>query len=164
MTFAFVFPDDPSVLDGRPLLDVGCGDGLTSKALGANGLVIGIDVQPQLLKGRLAACASATALPFVDAYFATVLAADLCHHLSDEDLGLFFEGARRVLRPSGSVVAWWISHPLRHAPDAPDAPRYPRSYELVAEIAVASGFTSVELLPLKSVAYSSQNVGMIATK
>ena len=127
MAWTWVRPDDPTLLHHRPLLDIGVGDGQTAAALapGAIGLDARIDalraarrtVWP-LVAGR------ASAIPFRDARFATVLAADLFHH-SAVDLGradavlvrVFvtprMHGVHHGHRPEqthanwGVVFSWW---------------------------------------------------------
>lgn len=150
MPWTFVRPTDPSMLDGRPLLDVGTGDGQTLAALvEPRGVLVGVDASTEALRaasgtgmGHLV-CARAPSLPFADSSFGTVLAADLFHHLDDEVLEAVLGEAARVLRPGGRLVAWWYESPGR---DAPDAPRYPRSLESLAR--AARSFKDVDPLAL----------------
>ena len=132
MAFTWVRPRDRTVLDGRPLLDVGTGDGQTvAELVQGPGLVVGVDRELTLLRpGNVNA--EADALPFGDGTLGTVLAADLFHHLDDERLRVVLTEVRRVLRKGGHLVAWWFESPGR---EAPDAPRYPRPFEEVAEAA-----------------------------
>ena len=135
------------MLEGRPLLDLGTGDGQTLAALvDPGGLVVGVDRTIDLLRpGDVNA--EADRLPFSDQSFATVLAADLFHHLDDERLALVLTEISRVLEPQGLLVAWWYEQPGR---DAPDAPRYPRAYSVGAAAAGAAGFNSVSELALRN--------------
>jgi len=137
--FTFVRPVDARVLEGRPLLDLGTGDGQTLRTLvGDLREVVTVD-RSTVLAPMVAA--DALALPFADGSFVTVLAADLIHHVGDLD-ALFAEVAR-VLRPDGVLVAWWYET----APhEAPDAPRFPRSY---AEVAAHARFGDVRPLDLE---------------
>ena len=159
MPFTFVRPADPRVLDGRPLLDVGTGDGQTLRALVENhGLVVGIDRSTIL---RPTVGADAVLLPFGGSVFATVLAADLFHHLDDAALTLTLEELWRVLRPDGLVVAWWYAG---EATSAPDAPRYPRTIEPVRDALTSAGFTNVRELGLDVVLGGGPpTVGIVAS-
>jgi ubiquinone/menaquinone biosynthesis C-methylase UbiE len=104
--------------------------------------------------------AEAGHLPFRDESFATVLGADLFHHLDDANLATVLGEISRVLPPEGRLVAWWYERPGR---DAPDAPRYPRDYSVVATAAGAAGFTSVSKLDLTTtVDAGPPTVGLVA--
>jgi SAM-dependent methyltransferase len=133
MPFTFVRPADTRVLETRPVLDIGTGDGQTIRSLiGADSGIVGVDRSIELLSSTgLAhvACADAAALPFADGSFSTVLAADLFHHV--DDLERVIAEIRRVLRPDGALVAWWYANA---AHEAPDAPRFPRSFDEVAAL------------------------------
>lgn len=92
-----------------PLLDVGAGDGhFASVALGPR-VAVGVDVSLPALREATRrgvyehlTAASATALPFPDAHFATVVANCAIEHIPDlhATLGEF----RRVLRPGGRLL------------------------------------------------------------
>src|SRR5438552_3966894 len=117
--FAFVRPSDPALLAGRPLLDLGTGDGQTVRTLAPDGFVVGLDRTPELLRASglaRAVCSEATALPLSPGSFRTILAADLFHHLDNDHLGVALAEVRRVLRPDGVLVAWWYASPGRPAP------------------------------------------------
>jgi SAM-dependent methyltransferase len=156
VAWAFVRPSDERILDGRPLLDLGTGDAQTRDALAPDGFVVGVDRTTSLLRaGDVGAFAHR--LPFADGVFATVLAADLFHHLDDTHLAATLAEVVRVLRPDGVLVAWWYEH----TPDtAPDAPRFSRPYEVVAEAARQAGL-QVEALALTIAAPNSATVGLL---
>ncbi len=146
MPWAWVRPADLRILAGRPLLDLGTGDGQTLAALAPGGLTVGVDRRIALLSpGNVAA--EARVLPFKDGSFATTLAADLFHHLPDDNLADVLDEVFRVTSATGRLVAWWYEEPGR---EAPDAPRYPRSFGDVAWIAGNCGFKSAEPLELIS--------------
>lgn len=160
MSWTWVRPADPSLLDGRPLLDLGTGDGQTLNALAPSGLVIGIDRDPTLLR-RGSVNAEAHRLPIASKTIETVLAADLFHHLADPSLARAMQEVARVLAASGRLVAWWYETPGR---PAPDAPRHPRAYEAVAAAALEAGFGSVGPLELTTtMASGPPTVGLLAT-
>jgi SAM-dependent methyltransferase len=143
MAWSWVRPADPSLLDGRPLLDLGTGDAATIRGL--RGLVVGLDRSPEALRtagsGRFVA-GRAEQLAFRDGSLAVVVAGDLFHHLDDDALEATLGEVRRVLRPDGLLVAWWYERPSR---PGPDAPRYPRSFDAVAAFAE---FDRIEQLDL----------------
>ena len=162
MPWTWVRPQDPSVLAGRPLLDLGAGDGQTRAALvEGSGLVVGVDHAPDLLRpGDVNA--EATRLPFRDASFATILAADLFHHLDDAQLASVLSEIRRVLRMRGRLVAWWYADATR---PAPDAPRFPRRLDEVLTMVVSSGFAQHGPLRLATMLESTAaTVGLLAER
>lgn len=144
MPWSWVRPADPSVLRGRPLLDLGTGDGQTLAALVEDRrLVVGLDRSLDALRAgaltgiKLRVCGEAGLLPFGEGAFATVLAGDLFHHLDDDRLREAITEAKRVLRAGGRLVAWWYESEARRAPGAP---RFPRTHEAVAGIVEDAGF------------------------
>lgn len=158
VAWTFVRPADPSVLGGRPLLDLGIGDGQTLAAVAPDGFTVGLDrtfavLAPGSVNGE------AGRLPFGDRCFATVLAADLVHHLDDDTLVTVFDEIRRVLGPGGRLVAWWYE---QTSDTSPDAPRHTRSFESVSSVAQATGFT-VERLDLVIAAPNSATVGLVGS-
>ena len=156
MAWAFVRPADPRVLAPRPLLDLGTGDGQTIDALAPDGFVVGVDRTLRLLRPG-SVNASVLALPFGDATFQTVLAADLFHHLDDDDLAQTLREAARVLGPGGRLVSWW----LEHTPDpSPDAPRHTRTFEAVAERVTGAGLRAAPLA-LDVASTNSATVGLL---
>ena len=151
VTFSWVRPADPRVLEGRPLLDLGVGDGQTLRTLiERRGLVVGADRSADALRAARHAevplvRSEAAALPFRDGSFATVLAGDLFHHLDEQDLEVVLHEARRVLALGGRLIAWWYATPGR---PSPDAPRFPRSAAEVGRVASSAGYepTRLELI------------------
>jgi SAM-dependent methyltransferase len=95
-----------------PVLDIGCGDGhFASIAYGEVPLDVGIDVMARDLTEaasrpgvyRQVALASATALPFEDCSFATVVSNCAIEHIPDNHAVL--SEIARVLRPGGAFAA-----------------------------------------------------------
>jgi SAM-dependent methyltransferase len=160
MAWAWVRPVDRSVLEGRPLLDLGTGDGQTLDALVVDeGLVVAMDREPQLLRpGSVNAVAHA--LPFSDGSFAVVLAADLFHHLDDAGLASVLAEIGRVLRSGGRLVAWWYAQETR---PAADAPRFPRPLQDVLGAVRRAGFAGSGPLELAmSLESTATTVGLVA--
>ena len=127
------FPDDgPSyaraVSDAAPrsgeaVLDLGCGTGRAfdplRAAVGAPGLVVGLDLTPEMLDAATTAAhrtvtrlvlGDARRLPFPNGAFDAVFAAGLLPHLPDTMIGLAEIG--RVVRPGGRLT---LFHPIGHA-------------------------------------------------
>lgn len=167
MAWTWIRPRDPDVLVGRPLLDLGCGDGQTMAALvSPEGLVVGADRSLDALRaarrtvqGPLVA-AEAARLPFADSTFAVVLAADLFHHLSDEALGLVLSEIERILGLGGRMVGWWVAQPLQ---PAPDAPRHTRSFDEARSLVIRAGFEEVASLELRESLESSSTTTVALT-
>jgi len=163
-----VRPADPGVLSGRPLLDIGTGDGQTLTALVAGtGLVVGLDRSLSALRAarmtglKRSVCSAVPDIPFRSGVFEVVLAGDLWHHLADDALRSTLGEVRRVLTPGGRVVAWWYEAPAR---PAPDAPAFPRSFAEVARITQEQGFASVRALDLEiELASGPPTVGLVAS-
>jgi ubiquinone/menaquinone biosynthesis C-methylase UbiE len=152
MPWTWVRPADERLLDGRPLLDLGTGDGQTLAAVVRGpGPVIGLDRSVQALRAARRSTQTALVagdaerLPIAEGRISVVVAADLFHHLDDGTLERVLREVRRVLRPGGHLLAWWYRdrpHP------APDAPQHPRAGSRVGETALRSGFTRSEPLRL----------------
>lgn len=94
-----------------PVLDIGCGDGHFASIAYSTPLDVGIDVRESEVREanargrsvyRTVAIASATALPFADDAFATVVSNCAIEHIPDNDAVLAEIG--RVLRPGGSFA------------------------------------------------------------
>jgi SAM-dependent methyltransferase len=129
------------IAPGSTALDVGCGTGRALPALrdavGPGGLVIGMDLTPQMLhvahangRARAAALLLADAhhLPLADASIDTVFAAGLLTHLTDLHGGL--AELARVTRPAGQLV---VFHPTGRAALAARHGRTLRPDEPLAE-------------------------------
>src|ERR687892_2488383 len=92
MAWTWIRPADPRLLAGRPLLDLGTGDGQTLRALVEPvGLVVGVDrsivpMKQLATSGVHVLGADAGHLPFGRSTFGAVLAGDLIHHLNDDQL------------------------------------------------------------------------------
>lgn len=93
----------------RPILDVGCGDGLFASIALSERPDIGCDLSMKELSEARARSAyrslvggNAERLPFRDASFATVLSNSTLEHVRDVDLVL--GEIARVLRPGGRVI------------------------------------------------------------
>jgi SAM-dependent methyltransferase len=106
---------------GGTVLDAGCGTGRGADSLraavGPAGLVVGVDVTPEMLgvatgKRRPAAfgLADADALPLRDGCLDGVLAAGLLNHVPTPEATL--AELRRVTRPGGTLV---VFHPIGRA-------------------------------------------------
>jgi ubiquinone/menaquinone biosynthesis C-methylase UbiE len=106
------------VKSDQEILDVGCGTGyfarMLAQAVGPNGLVVGMDASPEMIRyandraDRPANCqfqlGTAEALSFSDARFDVVVSSLFMHHLP-EDLQLTaLREMRRVLRPGGTLL------------------------------------------------------------
>jgi ubiquinone/menaquinone biosynthesis C-methylase UbiE len=96
-----------------PVLDVGCGYGTLTRALGEAGIeAVGVDADPRSLdvaRGRCSDCrfvlADARALPFPAASFSTLILRDSLHHLVAEPAWAEIAAElMRVLAPGGRVV------------------------------------------------------------
>ena len=101
-------------LDGRRVLDVGCGDGTYALAAAERGaLVSGVDIAPEMIRAAEARVVerslnidfrvgSAAALPFDDGSFDVVIAVTLLCLASDP--GAAADECARVTAPGGRVV------------------------------------------------------------
>jgi ubiquinone/menaquinone biosynthesis C-methylase UbiE len=105
---------------GESVLDVGCGTGTQAIAakrhVGSTGAAYGIDASPEMIaraekKAAKAGVdvffetALAEALPFRDAQFDVVLTTVMLHHLPRSARQACASEIRRVLKPSGRVLA-----------------------------------------------------------
>ena len=107
-------------IDGKKVLDVGCGTGrLIKKLLERNSIVTGIDVSEEMLKIARKKFKStefvegdAEKLPFKDESFDIVTASFLIVHL--KNLRKFFDEAYRILKPGGTFIVTNINQ--RKAP------------------------------------------------
>jgi SAM-dependent methyltransferase len=95
----------------RPLLDLGCGDGLIARALFGSGRTVDVGVDPWVAQVRRAARSAAYRrvdvadghhLPYADGSFATVFSNSVLEHIPD--VRSVLREAGRVLRRGGHVV------------------------------------------------------------
>jgi SAM-dependent methyltransferase len=112
------------LLDGRDVLDVGCGEGwLARRLVGAGARVTGIDPLPGALANAREASpeaeslrfvhGTAEALPFADRSFDVVVFFNSLHHVPVASMELALSEAARVLRPAGAV---YVQEPLARGP------------------------------------------------
>jgi len=115
----------PAMLDlagdvnGRRILDAGCGSGPLSAALGAKGAIVtGLDASPamvELARRRLGEHADlhvadlSQPLPFADGAFDDVVVSLVLHYLQDWTAPL--AELRRVLKPGGRLMLS-VNHPI----------------------------------------------------
>lgn len=115
-------------VDGRRVLDAGCGSGPLSAALRAKGAIVtGFDSSPamvELARRRLGEDAAlqvadlGRALPFADGAFDDVVASLVLHYLRDWTAPL--AELRRVLRPGGRLILS-VNHPAMYKLNYPSA-------------------------------------------
>jgi ubiquinone/menaquinone biosynthesis C-methylase UbiE len=97
-------------VEGKRILDVGCGSGTIVKRLLKKGKsVIGVDIGNELLRfcqssyKNAAFCgADAQYLPFSDNCFDTIVCSEVIEHLDNPEKGL--KEFERILRPNGELV------------------------------------------------------------
>ncbi len=105
---------------GTNILDVGCGGGLLTNALGLEGLnVTGVDISPECLdvarqhdltRNITYLVANAYQLPFLEDQFDVVTAMDFLEHVERPDL--IIEEIARVLKPNGVLLFHTINRNL----------------------------------------------------
>jgi SAM-dependent methyltransferase len=165
MPWTWVRPLDASLLEGRPLLDLGTGDGQTISALTSGGVIVGLDSSELALRTAAGAvphrvCGVADAIPFADRSFEVVVAGDLFHHLDEHGLLAVLAEARRVLRDGGRLVAWWYAETPRADPHGP---RFPRTAD--EAIALVRGFSVVDPIELvNSLDLAPATAGLVAVR
>ncbi|QDV34208.1 class I SAM-dependent methyltransferase [Tautonia plasticadhaerens] len=97
-------------IDGRLVLDLGCGKGRFASKLARRGArVVGLDVSGAMLRaardsGLPVALGSIRRLPIPDGGIDAVLFVEVLEHVSPGDLPVVLAEAARVLRPGGRVV------------------------------------------------------------
>lgn len=104
---------------GDVVLDVGCGTGIllleTEDIVGADGIVMGLDVEPAMVaqarrraaeKGSRAIfeVASVAKIPAPDAHFDVVFSSLMVHHLAEDEKTQAFQEIARVLKRDGHLV------------------------------------------------------------
>jgi SAM-dependent methyltransferase len=128
------------------ILDAGCGTGGLTRRLAACGPVVGLDLSPVALelaatpRGLSLVRGDVASLPFRDAAFDAVVAADVLYHRAVTDDRAALAELARVCRPGGVVVLNLPAHDwLRGAHDAQvhTARRYGR--RRVRGLAAAAG-------------------------
>ncbi len=110
-------PDDPRLvaviegllpLDGRRVLDLGCGKGRFGRALAERGAgVVGLDLSAAMLRdahGLERVRGSIRRLPFADGAFDRVVAIETLQHLPPESWDQILAEIHRVLVPGGVLV------------------------------------------------------------
>ena len=135
-------------VDGRRILDAGCGAGPLSAALGAKGAIMtGFDSSPAMLelaRQRLGASADlhvadlGKPLPFANGSFDDVVASLVLHYLEDWSAPL--AELRRVLKPGGRLILS-VNHPTVSVVNHPTEDyfalrQYSEDYEFDGEPAV----------------------------
>lgn len=126
-------------LDGKDVLDLGCGVGRLSSWLAYRGArVTSVDLGPDLVRATvrqaelngldiLAAVCDARSLPFREQSFDVVIGAALLHHLTEENVAKVALAVKALLRPGGFFVVHepledsaafdWIQNAIpRHRP------------------------------------------------
>jgi SAM-dependent methyltransferase len=115
-------------VDGRRILDAGCGSGPLSAALRAKGAIVtGVDGSPAMLElarqrlgddVALHVADLSRPLPFDDGAFDDVVASLVLHYLRDWEAPL--RELRRVLRPGGRLILS-VNHPTVYKVLYPEA-------------------------------------------
>src|SRR5216683_568478 len=110
--------DAAGVKPGQHVLDVGCGTGyfarLLAEAVGHDGLVVGVDASPEMIRyastraRRARNCqfqlGTAESLSFPAEHFDVVVSSLFMHHLPDDLQLAAVSEMRRVLRPGGTLL------------------------------------------------------------
>jgi ubiquinone/menaquinone biosynthesis C-methylase UbiE len=102
---------------GDAVLDVGCGTGAlvteAERIVGAGGIVVGLDVEPAMVKQAkrraddrqvVFEVASIDHIPYPDDTFDVVFSTLMYHHLTEVERTTGIEEVRRVLKPGGRLV------------------------------------------------------------
>jgi SAM-dependent methyltransferase len=99
-------------LDGREVVDVGCGDGSLMRALAARGAsVVGVEVSEAAVAraGERCLLGRADALPLDDGSVDACVLMRSLHHVPADAMPRAFEEAARVLRPGGAM---YVAEPV----------------------------------------------------
>jgi ubiquinone/menaquinone biosynthesis C-methylase UbiE len=154
-----------SIRPGESILDVGCGTGtlaMVAKSLvGTAGQVAGIDASPEMIararhKAAKAALdiefklSSADNLPFAGARFDAVLTTTVLHCLPRPALDQCFSELRRVLKPSGRLLAIDFGHSDESRHSLMAHMRRHRAFDIYSVIpgVEAAGFREIRKGPL----------------
>lgn len=122
-----------NTLQGKRVLDLGCGIGRFTKFLQDGGAeVVGLDSCKEMLELNTecsTVCSPVTDLPFADASFDVVLSVWTLQYVKYTDLELVVKEVNRVLTPGGTVYL------IEQMGDGYDSvyPRYPFIYEKAFE-------------------------------
>lgn len=147
---ARLLADAASLSHGDRVLDLACGTGLVarfaSEAVGSDGAVIGVDVNPGMLAAADAGGpdgiewieSPAESLPFADADFERVLCQQGVQFFADAAAA--FVQVRRVLRPAGEFLATVWAAPNRN-------PYIDTQLELLTRVAPGSATTAAAAVP-----------------
>jgi ubiquinone/menaquinone biosynthesis C-methylase UbiE len=143
-------------VEGRRVLDVGCGTGTLTIALARRSArAIGVDPAPRMVAQARAKrgeapvsflVASAESLPFDDASFERATASLTVHHWADAERGL--AELARVLRPGGraAIAEIDLPSPIRWVLRLVGSPHAGWSRRELAGILHRSGFSRVETM------------------
>ncbi|HEU5209174.1 MAG TPA: class I SAM-dependent methyltransferase [Longimicrobiales bacterium] len=157
-------------LDGRVLVDIGCGMGtFTVEAARRGARALGVDFAPEALPAAAAVAraegaeqawftrADAVRMPLRDQSADVVVAADITEHLDDATLRGVLGDVRRVLRSGGSLVVYTPenSHIFERLRDAGVMKQDPshigvRSAQQLADEVRAAGLAVVDVRWLPS--------------
>ena len=99
-------------LDGREVVDVGCGNGALMRALAARGAsVVGVEVTAEAVARAGEGCVlgRADALPLPDASVDACVLMRSLHHVPAEAMPRAFTECARVLRPGGAM---YVAEPV----------------------------------------------------
>jgi SAM-dependent methyltransferase len=107
-----IIRDSLSPIDGKRILDIGCGNGALAATLSSEGAkVVGIDVEEIAIESarRNAPLAkfrtsSASQLPFPDQVFDAAIFVNSLHHIDPPSMERALSEAGRVLKPGGHLI------------------------------------------------------------